>query len=287
VLNVLFWNFNCEESDPAAVLARVAQHFEVDVLAVAESTADSETVLIHLRSNDPAFERPTETHPRVQFFTRFPGEFLEPFRSDERLDGRRLRLPGRKEILIGGIHAFDRRNFGDQDSRYSKCHSVRQTLREAERDAGHNRTILMGDFNMNPFEKGMVDPNVGFGAVLNRDLALRLSGGDGSSPRFYNPMWARLGRRIPDPPGTFYWDKVAEPLNIFWHCLDQVLIRPELLDTFDDESLRILTSIPGSGGEMIDLIRSARKHWIVQVSDHLPIRFRLNLPAEKDHATTA
>jgi len=284
VLNVLFWNFNCGESDPAVILARVVRHNNVDVLALAESTAHPETLLTRLREDDGRFDRPTEPHPKVQFFTRFPREQLEPFRSDERLDVRRLRVPGTREILIAAIHAYDRRNFGDPDSRYSKCFSVRQTLCDAERDAGHRRTILMGDFNMNPFEKGMIDPNVGFGAVLNRDLALRLSEGQDAPPRFYNPMWARLGRRFPEPPGTFYWNDIAEPLNIFWHHLDQVLIRPELLDTFDDASLRILTSIPGSDGEMIDLIHPARKHWVVRISDHLPVLFRLDLPDEEDHA---
>lgn len=256
----------------------------VDILALAESTAEPETVLSRLQNDDNRFDRPVETHPRVQFFTRFPGQHLEPFRSDERLDVRRLRLPGHQEVLVGAIHLFDRRNFGDADSRYSRCHAVRQTLTDAERDARHRRTILMGDFNMNPFEKGMIDPNIGFGAVLSRELAARLSLDNDSPPRFYNPMWARSGRSLPEPPGTYYWNNVVEPLNIFWHCLDQVLIRPQLLGTFRDESLEILTSILGPGGETIDLFRSARKHWVVQISDHLPILFRLDLPDGVDHA---
>jgi exonuclease III len=284
VLNILFWNFNCAEPDPAKFLAQVARQNPIDILVLAESTADSDTVLTRLRADDSRFDRPTETHPRVQFFTRFPGKQLEPFRSDERLDVRRLRLPGHKEVLIAAIHAFDRRNFGDVDSRYSKCHSLRQTVCEAERDAGHCRTILMGDFNMNPFEKGMIDPLIGFGAVLNRDLVIRLSADNDSPPRFYNPMWARSGRPLPEPPGTFYWNKVAEPLNIFWHCLDQVLIRPQLLDNFEDESLQILRSIPLPSEETIDLIRPTRRHWVVQISDHLPILFRLDVPEEGDHA---
>jgi hypothetical protein len=99
-------------------------------------------------------------------------------------------------------------------------------------------------------------------------------------------MWSRLGRQIPEPPGTFYSRNVADPFNIFWHHLDQVLIRPELLDNFEDKSLKILTSIPDHGGEMIDLIRSTGKHWSVEISDHLPVLFRLDVPAEEDHDRT-
>jgi hypothetical protein len=285
VLNILFWNFRCAEADPGVIAARVALYHKVDVLALAESTAHPERLLDRLREGDSRFDRPIDPHHRVQFFTRFPAKHLELFRYDDRLDLRRLRLPGRKEILLGAIHFYDPRNFANPDARYSRCLSVRQTMRDAERDAGHRRTILMGDFNMNPFDKGMIDPNIGFGAVMNRDLASRLSAGEDTPPRFYNPLWARLGRRLPEPPGTFYWKNVADPLNTFWHYLDQVLIRPALLDAFEDESLRILTSIPGpspSGGT-IELIHSARKHWVVRISDHLLILFRLEPPEEDDH----
>jgi hypothetical protein len=264
ILNVLFWNFNCKAPDAASIVVRLVSYHQIDILALAESALPPEIVLKRLQAEDPRFDRPADPHHRVQFFTRFPGENLELFRYDERLDLRRLRLPGRKDVLLGAIHFYDRRNY-NPDAQHSKCSSIRQTLRDGELDAGHRRTILMGDFNMNPFEKGMIDAEVGFGAVLNRDLASRLTV-DGNAQRFYNPMWARLGRSAPEPPGTFYWHSIADPLNIFWHHLDQVLIRPDLLDA------------------MIELIRSARKHWVIEFSDHLPIQFRLVLPEEENHA---
>jgi hypothetical protein len=158
-------------------------------------------------------------------------------------------------------------------------------LREAEEDARHERTIVVGDFNMNPFDKGMIDPEIGFGAMMNRSLAARHStSGSAGAKRFYNPTWSKLGRDLPDPPGTFYWPNVGDPFNVYWHSLDQVLIRPALLNTFRDEDFHILTSIPWTGGERLDLVRSTGKHWELQISDHLPILFKLNPPKEDDHA---
>jgi hypothetical protein len=163
---------------------------------------------------------------------------------------------------------------------------VYRELYRAEEDAGHSRTILVGDFNMNPYEKGMIDQVSGFGAMASRSLAERHSeSGRGGSRRFYNPMWSRLGGEIPRAPGTHYWKSVADPFNIFWHSLDQVLVRPALIheDAFRDEDFQVLTTIPGEGGEPIYLIRSTGKHWELQVSDHLPIVFKLALPSEDAH----
>jgi hypothetical protein len=51
--------------------------------------------------------------------------------------------------------------------------------------------------------------------------------------RFYNPMWGLFGDRTPGPAGTFYWRNgpVHSP---HWSILDQVLVRPALIDHLTD-----------------------------------------------------
>ena len=87
---------------------------------------------------------------------------------------------------------------------------------------------------------------------------------------FYNPMWSCFGDRETGPPGTYYYDR-AEAVNYFWNIYDQVLLRPELLDGFDIDSLRIVTS----AGETALLDSSGRPDK-AKASDHLPIVFSLN-----------
>jgi endonuclease/exonuclease/phosphatase family metal-dependent hydrolase len=192
----------------------------------------------------------------------------------------RLRLPARKEILVAIIHFFDRRNHSEYDQ-HSLSGELARFLRDAEMVAGHGRTVLVGDFNMNPFDKGMIDAK-GFGAMMTRALTRNLKG-DGQDPvlRFYNPMWGRFGDSTVGPPGTFYHRQNA-PTNISWHMLDQVLIRPDLIRAFREDSLSILTRVPTGDGE-IDLIRENRKHWSLAVSDHLPILFQMNLSEDLPH----
>jgi hypothetical protein len=282
MLTVLFWNFNCKLPDPETILADVVAGLCVDLLALTESTTDPDRLLEALRHTDPNFDQAHVDHPRFQLFTRFEGARLTGFAEDDRLSVSRLRLAGRKEILFGVLHLFDRRNY-DRDAQHTLGLSVYNTLYAAEEAAGHVRTIVVGDFNMNPFEKGILDGN-GFGAMATRSLAARHTrDGKNQVRRFYNPTWTRLGRDLPEAPGTYYWDNSADPFNLFWHSLDQVLVRPALFNSFRDEDFQILTAIPWGSGETLDLIRDRGKHWELRVSDHLPVLFKLEPPLEDHH----
>ncbi len=252
-------------------MTRIAEEFQVDLLVLAECGISERRLWKALRSKDPRFDLPTNPHPRFRFFTRFPGVRLEPWLADDRIAVRRLKLDGCRDILLAAIHYLDRRNH-TPGKQYRELAADRETLRESEDRAQHSRTVLFGDLNMNPFDLGMLDPTHGLGAMMTRDLT-RVHSREGRGPlRFYNPMWAAMGRS--DAPGTFYWD-ADEPNNPYWNCLDGVLVRPALLDAFRDEDLRIIRRI--DDGET-DLIRLADVHWKISYSDHLPILFKLDVP---------
>jgi endonuclease/exonuclease/phosphatase family metal-dependent hydrolase len=294
---LLFWNFNIEkgelllkspsEADKATILARVVQEYQVDILALAECKIPDVVLLDALRAIDPKFDQPVDPHPRIKFFTRFPGHHLEPWHADGRLSVRRLQFEDNDDILLASFHYVDRRN-NSPASQHQKLADYKRTLLQAESKAGHRRMILFGDLNINPYEIGMLDPQSGLGAMMTRDLAEVHANNKGDGwPRFYNPMWSVMGR--PEAPGTFYWDG-DDPENPYWHCLDAVLVRPELRETFRDDDLRIIRMIPGPPGETIDLVRLAEVHWKITCSDHLPILFKLRLrqttkvKKEDDHA---
>ncbi len=295
IKTVLFWNFNIEkgeslqrlstEADKSAVIARVVREYEVDILALAECGLPDILLLDALRKTDPEFDQPAAVHPRIKFFTRFPGAHLEPWHADGRIDVRRLALGGYDDILLAALHYLDRWNYPTPAMRHSKLATYLKTLQEAERRARHDRLVVFGDFNMNPYEIGMLDPASGLGAMITRDLAAAHGGRTGDEPsRFYNPMWSIMGRA--EAPGTFYWNDKNDPENPYWHCIDGILLRPSLYASFRDEDLRIIRWITGAAGERVDLIRRAKIHWQVTHSDHLPILFKLHLqkrePVEKE-----
>src|SRR5215211_5035003 len=111
-------------------------------------------------------------------------------------------------------------------------------ISETEDVIGHQRTVLVGDFNMNPFDLGMVGAQA-LNAVMTRDLARREGRTVAGRPYryFYNPMWGCYGDRTPGPAGTYYYSAPG-PRGYYWHLFDQVLLRPTLMESLAE--LRIL-----------------------------------------------
>jgi hypothetical protein len=152
------------------------------------------------------------------------------------------------------------------------CVEISRRISEEERAVGHRRTVIVGDLNMNPFEKGVAGAN-GLHAVMTRTVALagERTVQERSYPFFYNPMWGHFGDRLPGPPGSYYYQG-SELVTYFWNIFDQVLVRPELLDRFRDEDVRILESAGA-----VPLISTRGRPDEKAASDHLPILFKLEL----------
>jgi hypothetical protein len=140
----------------------------------------------------------------------------------------------------------------------------------------HRRSIVVGDFNAHPFESAVLSSD-GLHAIGIRQVSsltsrpIRL--GEAREDFFYNPMW-RLYGHIPSSDAgmaTYYWqNRLAGEL--FWHMLDQVVIRPEECARFPEENLKILSNI----GTVRLLAPDGGLDQGVG-SDHLPLVFNWNL----------
>jgi hypothetical protein len=82
-------------------------------------------------------------------------------------------------------------------------------------------------------------------------------------------MWGYLGDRTPGPPGTYYYS-ASSPLTYFWNTFDQMLLRPDLMNTLTE--LQILDT-----DGQTSLLTKAGKPRKSEASDHLPILFRLDI----------
>ncbi len=130
---------------------------------------------------------------------------------------------------------------------------------------------LFGDLNMNPFEGGVVSA-MGLHGVMCRSIAQERTRKVQNYDYlyFYNPMWNILGDTSPGPPGTYYF-RDSRLRSFFWNTFDQVLVRPDLIDRFPSEELKVLED-DGS----ISFLKKGLPDKSV-ASDHLPILFRLHL----------
>jgi endonuclease/exonuclease/phosphatase family metal-dependent hydrolase len=264
----LFWNIN--RKPLGDIVADLADTHGVDLVALAECSIEPATLLRKLNlDRTGGFQFPPSVSKGVMIFTRFSRGFLHRSFESERVSIRRLALPARSEVLIVAVH-FPSKLYWSNDSQASECTELARQIDLEENKVGHQRTVLFGDFNMNPFEAGLVSA-AGLNSVMSRRVAARLRRTvQGRQYRFfYNPMWGHLGDRSSDTAGSYYYDR-AEHVNYFWNVFDQVLLRPELAEGFHSDQIRILTSV----GER-SLVRPDGRPDTSKASDHLPIIFEL------------
>jgi len=275
----LFWNFRYDGGDKEELLASLVQDMAIDILILAEFKIDCGEMLRHLRDRGMSFSTPAVPHNRIEIFAGYPEDcFVNWARDEDRILLRRFKAPGYVEFLLGAVHLVSGTHH-ERSERMNEALPISRAIREAQREVGHARSIIVGGFNLNPFDDAMVYPE-GFGAMMTKELLRNVaSTPDKRLKHFYNPMWSRMGREVEDGvPGTYYWN-ASRPSNIYWNYLDQVLIGYDLLDGFTDDRFRILTSISVAGKER-RLIRKKDIHWEIELSDHLPILFDVDLSQE-------
>ena len=265
----LFWNTN-KKPVVEAIAALVKSHV-VDVLILAEFSTPVELLERINQPGKAGFHLTFGLSKGIAVFTRFSSQFVHPVYETDRISIRRLTLPAQLEILLALVH-FPSKLYWSGDSQAIECTELAREIRTQEENAGHNRTVVVGDMNMNPFEPGLVSA-AGLNAVMTRDLAGRRSRSVQSReyPFFYNPMWNHFGDRHDGPPGTYYYER-SEHVCYFWNIFDQVLFRPDLVNRCPSDGVRILTRAGDRSLLSEDGTPNPRL-----ASDHLPLLFELDL----------
>jgi hypothetical protein len=263
----LFWNLG--GSPRTDIVRHLVVENGIDVVMLAECGSQPADMLVVLNQERSNFQYAPGLCDRIMFFTAFDSSFVQPLYENSRVSIRRLTLPARQPILLASAHLPSKLHFSDASQPY-ECVALADEIARLEQNEGHRRTLLMGDLNVNPFEDGIVAAR-GLNAVMSRRIALRNSRTvqGRSYPFFYNPMWNHFGDDE-KPGGTFYYEK-AEHVVYYWNLFDQALIRPDLVQTFNQNQVQILTV--AGGNSLID--ENGRPDPEVG-SDHLPIAVELN-----------
>jgi len=277
--NFGFWNvdglrkFDMSERQLPQIATELALERSLDLLFLIECGVPVEPI-------------PTSPEEGLEFFAvacgdrfkvlvRFDPQFmcrLAPPVPSDRFDLWHLKLPLQEDVLIGVVHGLDKRNNSQQRQELFLRQFV-AGLEYHEGKAGHNRSIVLGDFNANPYEAPMASA-LGMNAVMSRTIAQgparRLL--NSSYPFFYNPMWNLYGDEPRASAPATYFYRGSDPTEMYWHMLDQVLIRPSLIERFQVGALEIITAIRGR-----ELTRASGIPDRSRFSDHLPVVFGVDL----------
>ena len=266
---LLFWNVGAA-SRPKQIVD-LASRFEADVILLAEANDEPKELETALQRTGAIYHHaPGVANTKLHVFVRFSETFARPIYETDRLTVRRINPPDVQEILVAAVH-FPGKLDWSEDSQALECTRLAQDIQTAEKNAGHQDTVLVGDLNMNPFETGIVSA-AGIHAVMDRRIAereARVVQGR-RYPFFYNPMWGLFGDGTRGPAGTFYHPR-SEHKVYFWNMFDQVLIRPSLLNRFQMDDLAIITHTG-----VHSLLKESGIPDREVGSDHLPILFKLS-----------
>ncbi|MBI9056999.1 MAG: hypothetical protein JEZ01_04430 [Labilibaculum sp.] len=180
------------------------------------------------------------------------------------------------EFLLVPIH-FPSRIYASVDKQKDISVHFRKFIERIE--IKYNlKSIIVGDFNMNPFEKGMIH-HESFHALPTQHLDSEIEFYEDPYRTFYNPTWEKYGDYnvingvVKQKPSGSYFLKQSNDLNYYWYLFDQVILRKELIKYFSFEDFQILTSVNSEN----DLLNNDFSPNDKKYSDHLPISFTLKI----------
>lgn len=260
-MNILFWNTNRKSyMDP---IIELVNDKEIDVIILAEFSVSARKLAQSIQAKYPSliFNELHSNHKRFKILTKKNPNTVNNFNGCH--DGTTWSVNKfSNHFSIVAVHLPSRLNW-DTTSISFEAINMMSKIRNYEKKEG-KKTILIGDFNMNPYELGMIS-SIGIHGVKDKSLAKKNKQIlEVDYDRFYNPMWRFLGD-LNDVPGTYFYSGSAHD-NTHWHTFDQILLRPELYDKYPNFDVEVVTNIVGKS-----LIQKKTKRIIKKISDHLPI----------------
>jgi len=282
-LTVLFWNVRGAHAttwagrDPILrnSISRLAASRLLDILIIAEYAFADADLLVSLNAAGVGnYYAVPSSNPRLRLFSRLVnGRWKDRFTSqvNDRMTAHTFRVGNSRSIILIGLHSHDRMSVPNEADRASLAQDIASDIRLIEKDVGHCRTLVVGDFNMTPYEQGMVATK-GMHALMSRELTRSMHKLEGRTgyPCFYNPMWSRMGDQPDRTPGSYFFSNAVNATNTFWHLLDQVVVRCELMD-----SISQLTILNHDGVDTF--VTSKGRPRKDTYSDHLPLFFQIDI----------
>jgi len=252
----------------------------VDILILAEAEAFSiGQCIVGLNQTSLAKYQGQETGSnRLTIISRFEGAHLQHIAApgpprDSRWAFHKLLRPGLDPALIVSVHLRSKLSASENDQ-YARVRRLSEEIVRLETTEKTTRTVVVGDFNMDPFDVGMQACD-GMHALLSKqEIAVHRGARihDTRSYRmFFNPAWRLHGEQSDGPPGSYYF-RGDGVLVQYWHLFDQVLVRPALVDGLSVSGVRILDAV--AGGSLLD---SSGRPDRIRFSDHLPLLFHLRI----------
>ncbi|SFT15812.1 Exonuclease III [Sphingobacterium wenxiniae] len=165
-------------------------------------------------------------------------------------------------IFIISVH-LPSQMFQHMDGLKSHIRLFRQDIDSLIGDSSKVDIIVIGDFNVNPFEKPMIDFD-GFAASNSVNLRKKITHLQNTKELYYNPTW-KLYRENSFPGTKYFRRPSASAYDVLeHHFLDQVVVSYSLSQKIIEEKIKVLEETTTK--VFFDKMTSS-----ILESDHLPL----------------
>ena len=255
-MNILFWNVSKRSN--AKIVEDLLKENDVDIALFAEYSLNGIDTVIQDLESDYDWHDGNGGCDKITLIAKKEVK-VSVTREHSRFTVYRC-VVGSEQYIVIGVHLFDRINHG-QMSRMVPINALNEFAAEAEKDAGHDRTIIIGDFNLDPFEEEVIGKPA-LNAVLFRSLiekheVIQYCGK--RYKRLYNPILSYLKDETGKQGSIYYGNGEAA---LYWNCFDQVLMRRSLIPQYT--SMEYVTQTTKT--KLLAKIGPDRRY-----SDHLPL----------------
>lgn len=265
-MRYLFWNTHRNQMINSTLCELIVEN-RISIVILAEYCAETDELIVLLADYGIEMKRYDSLYPRITML----GVIAEvEMKAD--VDAA-IHIINGKDILCC-VHLNSKIYAGHESDREIMIEHVIHDVQIVEKEIGTENSIIVGDFNINPYESACIDARYFHGIPVlaeaekrTREVAKK------EYSMFYNPMWNFFGD-FTYPYGTYYYNN-GKAQNTFWHIHDQVIFRPALKERFVQESLKILTATKTK------YLLDGKGHPDKKISDHLPIMFEFM--EEKSH----
>lgn len=261
-MRVLFWNTHNNE-DINSVISEIVLENNINIIVLAEYCANINSLIDELSVCGKCFKQCfTVGCDRIKILS--SNIKIEP---DLQGDYASIQIIN-DSIILCSVHLNSKIYSEHSDDREIIIQRLIKDIRDIEIRLQTENTIIVGDFNANPYENEFINARYLHSLPVFSETKRKSRTIKGEEfYMFYNPMWNFLGD-FSEPYGTYYHSG-SNATCTFWNIYDQVIIRPALREKFIKEKLKIITETESK------FLLDAKGHPDINISDHLPIIFEI------------
>lgn len=241
-MKYIFWNTH-KNKDINIYLEKMILEYQPDFIGLVEYSSNGKSLVDRLSAHGSKYTYITSIASRCHIIWR--GDIKEIVHCSDHSYYTVKKVPfGKVWQIIVVVHFPSKRNY-DPETNAEIFRDIKKDINKAKEIGSINKVIIMGDFNMNPFDTPMIEAT-SIQAISSREIVLRKKNRkykEKERELYYNPMWNFLGDEK-KPTGSFYY-ATSENKAMYWNTLDQFIVNAELADCVLLDKIKFIDVVNG------------------------------------------